>query len=263
MGHFLALHQRGEPDEPPVRVGVVDVPRLLQVRADVGHCAGHDLERRVRRVLKLIRVLSLRHALGFEFSHVDRMTTVYHQVADDGGLVQSGEADVPSPFSRIRAMLYRRWTVEDELVLAARRWLAALDTRSNNSITRVDENGVVTAETSLYDVLRSEPALRTLVDRTVSQRAAECRMAVDAEHIPGDRLWWTLRRLRSLPGSPCDVLHTNTLEVLDDHPSGLWKPATFWSACANSTRWPWSIRCGTACGGRGAQRSCPGRISLP
>ncbi len=76
--------------------------------------------------------LSLRHTLGFEFSHVDRMTTVYHQVADDGGLVQSGEADVPSPFSRIRAMLYRRWTVEDELVLAARRWLAALDGRSND-----------------------------------------------------------------------------------------------------------------------------------
>jgi outer membrane protein assembly factor BamB len=32
----------------------------------------------------------------------------------------------------------------------------------------------------------------------------------------------TLQRLRALPGSPCDVLHTNTLELLDAHPSGIW-----------------------------------------
>jgi Arylsulfotransferase (ASST) len=93
----------------------------------------------------------------------------------------------------------------------------------DNSITRIDENGVVTAEFSLYDVLRSEPALRTVVDRTVRRRATEFRMTVDAETTSGDCLWWTLRRLRSLPGSPCDVLHTNTLEVVDDHPSGLWQ----------------------------------------
>lgn len=78
--------------------------------------------------------LSLRHTLGFEFSSVDRVTTVYHQVADDRGLVQRGEADVPSPFSRIRAMLYRRWPADNELVLAARRWLAALDVRSNDLV---------------------------------------------------------------------------------------------------------------------------------
>ncbi len=76
--------------------------------------------------------LSLRHTLGFEFSHVNRVTTVYHQVADDCGLVQHGEADRDSPISRTRARLYRRWAVDDELVLAARGWLAALDSRSND-----------------------------------------------------------------------------------------------------------------------------------
>lgn len=75
--------------------------------------------------------LSLRHTLGFTFSHVDRVTTVYHQVAGDHGLVHSGEAEATSPFSRIRAMLYRKWAVEDDLVLAARRWLSTLDVRSN------------------------------------------------------------------------------------------------------------------------------------
>lgn len=79
--------------------------------------------------------LSLRHTLGFEFSHVDRVTTVYHQVAEDCGLVQHGEADVDSPFSRIRARLYERWAVDDEFVLAARRWLAALDARSNDLVS--------------------------------------------------------------------------------------------------------------------------------
>jgi glycosyltransferase involved in cell wall biosynthesis len=75
--------------------------------------------------------LSLRHTLGFTFSHIDRVTTVYHQVAGDRGLVRSAEAEAASPFSRIRSMLYRKWAVEDEQVLAARRWLSALDVRSN------------------------------------------------------------------------------------------------------------------------------------
>ena len=31
----------------------------------------------------------------------------------------------------------------------------------------------------------------------------------------------SLQVLRQLPGSPCDVLHANTVEVLDEHPRGL------------------------------------------
>lgn len=31
-----------------------------------------------------------------------------------------------------------------------------------------------------------------------------------------------LAALRDLPGSPCDVLHANTVEVLNGHPDGLW-----------------------------------------
>ncbi len=78
--------------------------------------------------------LSLRHTLGFTFCHVDRVTSVYHQVADDGGLVHSGEAEETSPFSRIRTMLYRKWPVEDDLVLAARHWLSTLDVRSGELV---------------------------------------------------------------------------------------------------------------------------------
>lgn len=110
----------------------------------------------------------------------------------------------------------------------------------DNLITTIDGDGVVRAECSLYEVLRTDPTLRARVDQVVDRRATafwdQCRTAdevvadvtrelagAQGRRVPGDRLWWTIRRLRALPGSPCDVLHTNTLEVLDEHPRGLWK----------------------------------------
>ncbi len=90
----------------------------------------------------------------------------------------------------------------------------------DNLITTIDCGGVVTAEVSLYDVLRTDSGLRAVLDRAIGRRAAESRVP-DPGTAPS--LWWTLRRLRALPGSPCDVLHTNTLAVVDDHPAGLWQ----------------------------------------
>ncbi len=107
----------------------------------------------------------------------------------------------------------------------------------DNLVTRIDDRGVVRTEVSLYDVLRTDPALRARVDRIVDQRATAFRRATSDDvladvaremgatrgrDVPGDEQWWTIRRLRSLSGSPCDVLHTNTLEVVDEHPRGLW-----------------------------------------
>jgi glycosyltransferase involved in cell wall biosynthesis len=74
--------------------------------------------------------LALRHTLKFEFGHVDENATVYHQVADDWGLVHQAEAAVPSPFPRIRETLYSRWTTDDKLVRACRRWFVEFDRRS-------------------------------------------------------------------------------------------------------------------------------------
>jgi glycosyltransferase involved in cell wall biosynthesis len=75
--------------------------------------------------------LALRHVLNYEFAHVDQMTTVYHQVASDWGLVHQAEAAVPSPFTRIREKLYGRWTTDDKLVHLCRHWFAEFDRRSN------------------------------------------------------------------------------------------------------------------------------------
>jgi hypothetical protein len=99
----------------------------------------------------------------------------------------------------------------------------------------------VKTEVSVYDVLRTDPRLRRLIDEATHRRAEEFRRR--AWPSPGERLppgaveetrailrtgryrgerRRALRRLRDLPGKPCDVLHTNTLELLDAHPRQLW-----------------------------------------
>ena len=112
----------------------------------------------------------------------------------------------------------------------------------DNLVTFVDQGGAVQAEVSLYDVLRTDQGLRRIIDDSTRRLGAEfrCRewpapgedisLAVVREtrailqtatyHGEPRR---ALRRLRALPGSPCDVLHTNTLELLDVHPEGIWE----------------------------------------
>jgi hypothetical protein len=92
----------------------------------------------------------------------------------------------------------------------------------------------------LYDIARTEPGLRHLIDEAVVRRAAdfqqkkwppsdgtvsssvaeETRWIHRTAEETGDRRR-TLQRLRDLPGSPCDVMHTNTLELVGGKPA-LW-----------------------------------------
>lgn len=111
----------------------------------------------------------------------------------------------------------------------------------DNLVTLVDPGGVVRAEVSIYDILRTDPYLRRLIDDSILHRSAsfrrrgwptpgdvvrpgvveETREILSTGHYDGERRI-ALRRLRALPGSPCDVLHSNTLEVVEAHPGGLW-----------------------------------------
>lgn len=111
----------------------------------------------------------------------------------------------------------------------------------DNRVTVIDACGVVTAEHSLYDVLRTDDALREIVDAAVARRRRsflrrgwpdpneavplpvleETREILRTGAVEGEARRG-LRRLRDLPGSPCDALHTNTLELVDEHPDGLW-----------------------------------------
>ncbi|MGH8902901.1 MAG: arylsulfotransferase family protein [Egibacteraceae bacterium] len=112
----------------------------------------------------------------------------------------------------------------------------------DNFVTVLDPGGAVKTEVSLYDVLRTDPTLRRLIDQSARRRREEfrrrgwptpeddvapevvrhTRAILSTGSYEGERRQ-ALRRLRSLPGSPCDILHTNTLELLDAHSAGLWE----------------------------------------
>lgn len=111
----------------------------------------------------------------------------------------------------------------------------------DNVVTIVEPRGAVKSEVSLYEVLCTDSILRQLIDHEIKQRAQifqrrgwptpedqvtpdvvhETQTILDTATYDGE-LRGALRRLRALPGKPGDVLHTNTLELLDHHPEGIW-----------------------------------------
>ncbi|UQI49676.1 hypothetical protein M1P56_35390 (plasmid) [Streptomyces sp. HU2014] len=100
----------------------------------------------------------------------------------------------------------------------------------DNTVTILNKDGQMRAAHSLYDILTSDPVLETLIAQQVERRRADAVLPEPAalEHqlsgAEGRRVGRDVSRfLRDLPGSPCDVLHANTLELLHDHPQGLWK----------------------------------------
>ncbi len=108
----------------------------------------------------------------------------------------------------------------------------------DNLVTSIDASGAITGEVSLYDLLRTDAALRVGIDETIARKregfahcgwpasmavppqvVEETRFILETAEEVGDRRR-TLRRLRDLPGSPCDAMHTNTLELLDERGQG-------------------------------------------
>ncbi|MFD4406728.1 arylsulfotransferase family protein [Nocardia sp. NPDC058499] len=99
----------------------------------------------------------------------------------------------------------------------------------DNSITVIDDTGTPTATYSLYDLLMSDAVLSALIISHIDRRrrSPHHRAALATHHDlaaagalrPGRT---ASRLLRDLPGSPADLLHANTVEVVQAHPAGLW-----------------------------------------
>ncbi|MCY0940172.1 arylsulfotransferase family protein [Streptomyces antarcticus] len=93
----------------------------------------------------------------------------------------------------------------------------------DNTITILSSHGDIRATHSLYALLTTHPALNTLISNEADRRAAEADPPDPAAYrLDGRRGRKVSRLLRDLPGSPCDVLHANTVEILRAHPKGLW-----------------------------------------
>ena len=116
----------------------------------------------------------------------------------------------------------------------------------DNLVTLVAPGGDVRSEVSLYDILTTDSGLRQLIEDATRRRSESFRrrgwptpddqvspeVVQETQAILRDasyhgELRRALQRLRALPGSPCDVLHTNTLELLDAHPEGIWNRGDF------------------------------------
>ncbi|WP_055531172.1 arylsulfotransferase family protein [Streptomyces graminilatus] len=93
----------------------------------------------------------------------------------------------------------------------------------DNTITILSSSGEIRATHSLYDLLTTHPVMKALIDKEADRRAAEAGPTDPAAYSPDGRRGREVSRLlRDLPGSPCDVLHANTVEILRTHPKYLW-----------------------------------------
>nr|WP_237501000.1 arylsulfotransferase family protein [Streptomyces sp. SID8381] len=93
----------------------------------------------------------------------------------------------------------------------------------DNTITVLSSRGEIQAEHSLYDILATHPGLATLIGKEADRRGTGAVVPDPAAYeADGRRGREVSRTLRELPGSPCDVLHANTVEILRAHPKGLW-----------------------------------------
>ncbi|WP_329085081.1 MULTISPECIES: arylsulfotransferase family protein [unclassified Streptosporangium] len=108
-------------------------------------------------------------------------------------------------------------------------WRGGTHVLLDNTVTILSRDGDFLVAHSLYDVLISHPTLRSLIDDEIGRRRASSPDldAVARSYILNRSSGYhrgreVSRLLRDLPGSPADVLHANTVEILDAHPAGIW-----------------------------------------
>jgi glycosyltransferase involved in cell wall biosynthesis len=71
--------------------------------------------------------LALTRTLRYRVAFIDRVTSIYHQVRDAPGLVSGAQLESPSKFALARIYINDKWPSRDPLVVANRRWMAALE----------------------------------------------------------------------------------------------------------------------------------------
>jgi hypothetical protein len=80
--------------------------------------------------------LALTIELGYRVSFIDKITSVYHQVPDEPGLVADAQLVVPSKFSVARDYIQAKWQATDPVVLMYREWMNVLERHRSDLIAR-------------------------------------------------------------------------------------------------------------------------------
>jgi len=80
--------------------------------------------------------IALTGTLGYRVAFVDKITSIYHQVPDEPGLVARGQSTSPSAFALARDYINAKWPSGDPLVLAYREWMIALERFRSDLIAR-------------------------------------------------------------------------------------------------------------------------------
>ena len=109
----------------------------------------------------------------------------------------------------------------------------------DNEVTVLDADGAILAQHSLYDILSSDPVLAEVIQQRIHSRYGAfdpdgdvftgadrgpdvARLLRTGQYAGSKRR--ALQSLRQLPGSPCDVLHANTVEVIEAPTPAGWLP---------------------------------------
>jgi hypothetical protein len=78
--------------------------------------------------------LAVTVAHGFDVAFSQHLTSVYHQVPGNRGLVAGGQETSPSAFDVARQRIHGKWPSDDAFVVASRAWMSALEDRRNRRI---------------------------------------------------------------------------------------------------------------------------------
>lgn len=80
--------------------------------------------------------LQLVVGLGYRVCRSPEITTVYNVLVGSGGLMEVGQAKVPSAFARTRLQIYESWPLESPRFSRFRDWMAAYDRHCDSLVLK-------------------------------------------------------------------------------------------------------------------------------
>ncbi len=127
--------------------------------------------------------LRLHHELGYRFSYLGEITSVYHQVPQCRGAVSTAYASSPTPFTLARRHLFDAWDSTDQQISDYRGWFNDFDARLDRRIEHgrpIPNHIFETAVRALQSrFAHGEPADRALLETLLPQHHSSHRYTAE------------------------------------------------------------------------------------